>query len=134
MTPKNFNFQKTFYLKNYFYFNDLKNAPNLFGCWKVKYLWPILCLYFWGPEAMRGNKFKEKKVVPLIFTQFWIRSHLNQIDRLTPQDVTTFQDRKTNLFVQIFKITKLLGQLCFRACLFGKSNLCECSKPYGLLL
>ena len=39
---------------------------------------------FWGPEAMRGNNFKEKKVVPLIFTQFWIRSHLNQLDRLTP--------------------------------------------------
>ena len=36
---------------------------------------------------MRGNNFKEKKVVPLIFTQFWIRSHLNQLDRLTPQDV-----------------------------------------------
>ena len=42
---------------------------------------------FWGPEAMRGNNFKEKKVVPLIFTQFWIRSHLNKLDRLTPQDV-----------------------------------------------
>ena len=36
---------------------------------------------------MRGNNFKEKKVVPLIFTQFWIRSHLNKLDRLTPQDV-----------------------------------------------
>ena len=55
--------------------------------WKVKFLWPILCLYFWGPEAMRGNNFKEKKVIPLIFTQFWIRSHLNQLVRLTPQDV-----------------------------------------------
>ena len=64
-----------------------KNAPNFFGCWKVKYLWPILCLLFWGPEAMRGNNFKEKKVVPLIFTLFWIRSHLNKLDRLTPQDV-----------------------------------------------
>ena len=36
---------------------------------------------------MRGNNFKQKKVVPLIFMQFWIRSHLNQLDRLTPQDV-----------------------------------------------
>ena len=36
---------------------------------------------------MRGNNFKEKKVIPLIFTQFWIRSHLNKLDRLTPQDV-----------------------------------------------
>jgi hypothetical protein len=35
---------------------------------------------------MRGNNFKEKKVVPLIFMQFWNRSHLNQLDRLTPQD------------------------------------------------
>ena len=35
---------------------------------------------------MRGNNFKEKKVVPLIFTQFWIRTHLNQLDPLTPQD------------------------------------------------
>ena len=64
-----------------------KNASNFFGCWKVKYLWTILCLYIWGPKAMRGNNFKEKKVVPLIFMQFWIRSHLNQLDRLTPQDV-----------------------------------------------
>ena len=36
---------------------------------------------------MTGNNFKEKKVVPLIFTQFWSRSHLNKLDRLTPQDV-----------------------------------------------
>ena len=36
---------------------------------------------------MRGNNFKEKKVVPLIFTQFCIRSHLNQLERMTPQDV-----------------------------------------------
>ena len=49
-------------------------------------MWPILCLYFWGPKAMRGNNFKQKKFVPLIFTQFWIRSHLNKLDRLTPQD------------------------------------------------
>ena len=40
------------------------------------------------PEAMRGNNFKEKKVIPFIFTQFRIRSHLNKIDRLTPQDVS----------------------------------------------
>ena len=61
--------------------------PLTFGCWKVKYLWPILCLYFWGPEAMRGNIFKEKKVILLIFMQFCIRSHLNQLDPLTPQDI-----------------------------------------------
>ena len=42
---------------------------------------------FWGTEAMRGNNFKEKKVVPLIFTHYWIRSHLNKLDRLTPKDV-----------------------------------------------
>ena len=42
---------------------------------------------FWGPEAMSGNSFKEKKVIPLIFTLFWIRSHLNKLDCLTPQDV-----------------------------------------------
>ena len=30
---------------------------------------------------------KRKKVVPLIFTQFWIRSHLNKLDRLISQDV-----------------------------------------------
>ena len=35
---------------------------------------------------MEGNNFK-KKVVPLIFTQFWIISHLNKLDRLTPQDI-----------------------------------------------
>ena len=40
-----------------------KNAPNFFGCRKIKY-------YFLGPEAMRGDNFKEKKVVPMIFTQF----------------------------------------------------------------
>ena len=37
------------------------NAPKFYGCWKTKYLWPILCLHFWGPEAMNGNNFKEKK-------------------------------------------------------------------------
>ena len=85
----------------------LKNAPNFFGCWKVKYLWPILCLYFWGPEAMRGNNIKEKKVVPLIFTQFWIRSHLNKLNLLTPQDVYYLDTiwmtlrTKTNLFSQL---------------------------------
>ena len=42
---------------------------------------------FWSPCAMRGNNFKEKKVIPLIFTEFWIRSHLNKLDRLTPQEV-----------------------------------------------
>ena len=42
---------------------------------------------FWGPEAMRGNNFKEKKVVPLTFPQFWVTSHLNKLDWLTPQDV-----------------------------------------------
>ena len=36
---------------------------------------------------MRGNNFKEKKVVPLIFTQFCIRSHLNKLYWLTPQDI-----------------------------------------------
>ena len=36
---------------------------------------------------MKGNNFKGKKVVLLIFIQFWIRSHLNQLDRLTPQDI-----------------------------------------------
>ena len=36
---------------------------------------------------MTGNNFKEKKAVPFIFTQFWSRSHLNKLDRLTPQDV-----------------------------------------------
>ena len=39
-----------------------------------KYLWSILCLYFWGLEEMSGNN-------------FWSRSHLNKLDRLTPQDV-----------------------------------------------
>ena len=36
---------------------------------------------------MTGNNFKEKKVVPLIFIQFWSRSHLNKLDLLTQQDV-----------------------------------------------
>ena len=36
---------------------------------KSKYLCPILCLYFGGPEAMRGNDFKEKMVVPLMTLQ-----------------------------------------------------------------
>ena len=35
---------------------------------------------------MRGKNFKEKNIVPLIFTQFWIRNHLNKLDWLTPQD------------------------------------------------
>ena len=43
-------------------------------------VWLILCLYFWGPAEMTGNNFKEKKVVPLIFTQFWSRSHLSKLD------------------------------------------------------
>ena len=102
MTPKNFNFQKTFYRKNYSYFNDWKNAPNFFGCWKVKYLWAILCLYFWGPEAMIGNNFKKKKVVPLIFTQFWISSHLNKLNwlthRMSNMQVATYICRFTVLF------------------------------------
>ena len=40
-----------------------------------------------GPAEMRGNDLEETKVVPLIFKQFWSRSHLNKLDRLTPQDV-----------------------------------------------
>ena len=36
---------------------------------------------------MRWNNFKEKWGAPLIFKKFWIRSHLNKLDRLTPQDV-----------------------------------------------
>ena len=44
-------------------------------------------MYFWGPAEMTGNTFEQKKIVPLIFTQFWSRSHLNKLDRLTPQDV-----------------------------------------------
>ena len=36
---------------------------------------------------MRGNNIKEKKVVSLIFTTFWIRSYLNKLDWLTPQDI-----------------------------------------------
>ena len=44
-------------------------------------------LDFWGPAEMRGNDFEENKVVLLIFTKFWCRSHLNKLDRLTPQDV-----------------------------------------------
>ena len=46
---------------------------------------PILCLYFWGPAGMTGNNFKEKKVVPLIFMQFWSRRHFSKLDWLTPQ-------------------------------------------------
>ena len=61
MTPKHFNFQKTFYRKNYSFFNDLKNTPNFFGCWKVKYLWPILCLYFWGPKQWEGTISKKRR-------------------------------------------------------------------------
>ena len=53
----------------------------------MKELYPILCLYFWGPAGMTGNNFKEKKVFPLIFMQFWSRSHLILLDWLTPQDV-----------------------------------------------
>ena len=60
MTPKNFNFQKTFYSKNYSYFNDQKNASNFFGCWKVKYV-PILCLYFWGPKQWEGTISKKRR-------------------------------------------------------------------------
>ena len=37
---------------------------------------------FWGPSEMKGNDFKENKVIPLIFKQFWSRSHLNKLDRL----------------------------------------------------
>ena len=36
---------------------------------------------------MTGNNFKEKKGFSLIFKQFWSRSHLSKLDRLTPQDV-----------------------------------------------
>ena len=36
---------------------------------------------------MRWNDFEENKVVPLISKQFLNRSHLNKLDRLTPQDV-----------------------------------------------
>ena len=42
---------------------------------------------FWGPAEMRGNDFEENKVVLLIFKQFCSRSHLNKLDRLTPQDI-----------------------------------------------
>ena len=44
-------------------------------------------LDFWGPAEMRGNDFEENKVIPLIFKQFWSRSHVSKLDRLTPQDV-----------------------------------------------
>ena len=85
MTPKNFNFQKSFYRKNYSYFNDQKNAPNFFGCLKVKYLWPILCLYFWGPVTSGGVKKHKIKVISSIFMNFWNRNNLDQLDRLTPR-------------------------------------------------
>ena len=39
---------------------------------------------------MRRNNFKEKKGIPLLFKQFWIRSYLNKLDRLTPQDVYVY--------------------------------------------
>ena len=42
---------------------------------------------FWGPAEMPGNDFEENKVVSLIFKQFWSKSHLILLDRLTPQDV-----------------------------------------------
>ena len=41
-------------------------------------------------RSIRGNNFKEKKVVPLIFTQFWTRSHLNNLDPLTSQDIYVY--------------------------------------------
>ena len=56
---------------------------------------------------MTGNNFKEKKVVPLIFTQFWSRSHLNKLDQLTPQDVYytpyTWLIRLTECILTIFE-------------------------------
>ena len=36
---------------------------------------------------MRGHDFEKNKVVPLIFKQFYSRSHLNKLDRLTPKDI-----------------------------------------------
>ena len=36
---------------------------------------------------MAGNNFKEKKVISLIFMQFWSRSHFNKLDWLTPQAI-----------------------------------------------
>ena len=42
---------------------------------------------FWGPAEMCRNDFEEKKVISVIFKQFWNWSHLILLDSLTPQDV-----------------------------------------------
>ena len=78
---------------------------------------------------MTGNNFKEKKVVSLIFMQFWSRSHLNKLDRLTPQDVYWIISYKeelsesTNPVFVFLKICCLFWNLiCSRRILIGNRN------------
>ena len=57
--------------------------------WKV---WTKLFMAYFMFALLRSHRndreqFQKKKVVSLIFTQFWSRSHLSKLDRLTPQDV-----------------------------------------------
>ena len=64
---------------------------------------------------MRGNNFKEKKVVPWIFMHFRIRSHLNQLDPLTPQDVYvhTVFGAPISTYIRVQKsIEKFLDMKC----------------------
>ena len=75
---------------------------------------------------MRGNDFEENKVIPLIFKQFWSRSHLSKLDRLTPQDVyymgTTIYLMSTSVLDVIVTIVeKFHGQnnYCFACRFFG---------------
>ena len=75
---------------------------------------------------MRENDFEEIKVIPLIFKQFWSRSHLSKFDRLTPQDVyymgTTIYLMSTSVLDVIVTIVeKFHGQnnYCFACRFFG---------------
>ena len=71
----------------------------LWGLWSTNIIYvhfnmryPVLNFWinfwgFWGPAEMIGNDWEENKVILLIIKQFWSRSHLSKLDRLTPQDV-----------------------------------------------
>ena len=87
MTPKYFNFQKTFYLKNYSYFNDLKNAPNFFGSIVVMTYFMFVLL---RPHRNDREQFQRKEGRSVDFHEilkYIVATRTCLIGWLTPQDV-----------------------------------------------
>ena len=74
----------------------------------------------------------------LIFMQFWSESHLNKLDRLTPQDVWNLLTKFKTLQLQEFSSAVVCAELRAAQCVFDRrsssyclmldpSSVCSCS-------